>query len=420
MIDKCRLIKGLFLSDNIYVARQPIVTVDKKLYGYELLFRSIENDGLQSAQFSDGTIASTRVAVNVLNHIGLQRVAGDELAFINADEHFIMSDAILSLPRGRFVIELLETIEVNDETIGRIIELKKLGFHFALDGASCDLKYKEKFKAIFSYIDILKLDSTLINKQEFESKIEELNIFNFEFLVEKIETLEEFEYFKKLGCSYFQGYFFAKPDLLKQKALDPMYKEIFRLINILDEEGSIDEISTAFEESPDVTIQLLKFMNSGILNMKSNIRSIKHAIALLGRKPLKQWLFLITFSKSEVAVDGMRSPVIILAQSRAKLMSELASTLKSSDIDVHEASLVGILSLVDVITEAPLEDILEELTVSSSIKEALLKNRGKFAELLELTISIETSNIEKSNTILSKLKVSNESLKAAILESYNI
>lgn len=408
------------MSKDIYVARQPIVTVDKKIYGYELLFRSIENDGLERAQFTDGTIASTRVAVNVLNHIGLQQVVGDELAFVNADESFIMSDAILSLPREHFVIELLETIEINDEITDRIIELKKLGFHFAIDDASCNPKFLENFKPIFHYIDILKLDSTIIDKKGLESHIEELNGFDFELLAEKVETLEEFEYYKKLGCSYFQGFFFAKPDLMKQKALDPIYQEIFKLINILDDEGSIEEISTAFEESPDVTIQLLKFMNSGVLNMKSNIRSIKHAIALLGRKPLKQWLFLIAFSKAESATDGMRSPVVILAQSRAKLMSELASTLKSSDIDVHEASLVGILSLVDVITEAPLEDILEELTVSSSIKEALLKSRGKLGELLELTISIETANIEKSNTILSKFNVSNESLQAAILESYKI
>lgn len=408
------------MDKHIYIARQPIVTVDKKLYGYQLLFRSLENNGLQSAQFSDATIASTSVAVNVLNHIGLHKVLGNGLAYINVDKNFLLTEAILSLPKEQFILELLDTIVIDDEIIERIIELKKLGFRFALDDSSHDLKYVENFKPIFPYLNILKLDATLINKKEFESHIKELKTFSFDLLAEKVETQEEFDYFKKIGCSYFQGYFFAKPDLMKQKALDPIFKEIFELINLLNKDSSIEDISTAFENSPDITIQFLKFMNSGILKINTSIRSIKHAIALLGRKPLKQWLFLIAYSKSDAAVDGMRSPVVILAQTRSKLMSELALTLSSSEIDPHEASLVGILSLVDVITEAPLEDILKELTVSSSIKEALLKHSGKLGELLELTISIETSNIKKSNTILSKFNVSNENLKAAILESYNI
>ena len=138
------------MDNNIYIARQPIVTVDKKLYGYELLFRSIENEGLISAKFDDGAVASTRVAVNVLNHIGLSQVVGDKLAFINVDENFLLADAILSLPKEQFVIELLETIKINDEITQRIIELKKLGFHFALDDANCDQNFSENFLRLTS------------------------------------------------------------------------------------------------------------------------------------------------------------------------------------------------------------------------------------------------------------------------------
>jgi len=408
------------LNQDRYIARQPIMTVDGKLYGYELLFRSIENDGLHRAQFVDGTVASTNVAVNVLNYIGVQHVVGNDKAFINVDESFLFSEAILSIPKKVFILELLETIVFDYRVIDRIIELKKLGFSFSIDEANSNPNFVEDLKPIFKYIDILRLDADIFDKEKFEKNMEILKEFKFDLLAEKVETQEEFNYFKELGCSYFQGYFFAKPDLMKQKALDPVFKEVFDLINLLDNESSIDDISNAFENSPDITIQLLKFMNSGVLKINTNIRSIKHAIALLGRKPLKQWLFLIAFSKSDNVVDGMHSPVIILAQSRSVLMTQLALTLSSYKVDAHEASLVGILSLVDVITEAPMKDILKELTVSSAIKEALLNQSGKLGELLELTICIETSNMEKSNRILNELNVSNEKLKAAILESYNI
>ena len=198
-----------------------------------------------------------------------------------------------------------------------------------------------------------------------------------------------------------------------------MYTEIFQLINLLDNESTIEEISDSFGNSPDITIQLLTFMNSGSLPIKANIRSIKHAIALLGRAPLKRWLLLISFSKSKNSVDGMRSPVIILAQSRAKLMSELASKLVSSDMNKDEASFTGILSLVDVITNSSLEDVVKELKVSDAITDALLEKKGDLGVLLELAISIENSDLQKSKELINKLNISNQVINEAIIQSYN-
>lgn len=407
------------MDKNIYIARQPIVTVDKKIFAYELLFRSIENGGLESAKFADGDIASTRVAVNALNHIGLDKIVGSDLAFINIDSDLILTDAILSIPKDRFVLELLETIIITDEIKERIQELKKLGFKFALDDATCNPEFINNFKSIFPYLYVLKLDVSLINKKILEDHFQDIKGFDFKLLAEKVETEEDFNYFKDLGCTYFQGYFFARPNLIEQKALDPMYTEIFQLINLLDNESTIEEISDSFGNSPDITIQLLTFMNSGSLPIKANIRSIKHAIALLGRAPLKRWLLLIAFSKSKNSVDGMRSPVIILAQSRAKLMSELASKLVSSDMNKDEASFTGILSLVDVITNSSLEDVVKELKVSGAITDALLERKGDLGVLLELAISIENSDLQKSKELINKLNISNQVINEAIIQSYN-
>ena len=408
------------MTKNIYIARQPILTVDKKIYGYELLFRSIENDGLSKAHITDGKIASTRVAVNALNHIGRHQVVGEQLAFINIDENLLLTDAILSIPKEHFILELLETIVMNDEILNRIIELKKLGYRFALDDANCNEDFLNNFKVIFSYIDILKLDVTLIDKESLKSKLAEFRTFDFALLAEKVETQEDFEYYKGIGCIYFQGYFFAKPSLIQKKVLDPIYSEIFNLIKYLDDEYSIEEISHVFEDSPDVTIQLLKFMNSGILTIRTEIRSIKHSIALLGRQPLKRWLLLIAFSKSEAAVDGLRSPILAVAQSRAKLMSQLVSLLVSSDINKDEASLVGILSLIDVITEVSMEVVLEELALTANIKETLLDGDTELALLLKLIISIETSDMDMIDKLLNDFNLSAESIREVVLSSYNI
>jgi len=404
------------MSNNVYIARQPIITADNITYGYELLFRSLHEDGNIRPGFDDEMLATTRVVVNALNHIGMKELVGDNFAFINIDEELLLDDIIFTIPKDRFVLELLEHVEIREDTIERIVELKRLGYSLALDDAHCDPKFIEKFQQIFSYIDILKLDVSLIDTDILSQRISDLKSHKFLLLAEKVETQEQFNYYKSIGCKLFQGYFFAKPDIVQKTNLDPAYKNIFQLINLLDKDVDVSEISIAFEAHPEITIQLLRFMNSGLLGLRSKIRSISHAISLIGKKPLKQWLLLIAFSKSQDSGGGFNSPLISLALSRSKLMAELMKKFAHSRLDSHEAALVGILSLIDVITQTSMNVILAELEIDDELKKALLSHEGDLGKLLDLAISIEHFDIPKANALMDKLKLSHHALEAALLK----
>ena len=406
------------MSDHVYIARQPIVTLDNTIFGYELLFRALQTDGSVAVDFSDEMIATTRVVVNVLNHMGIDDVVGDATAFINIDKELLLDDIILSIPKERFIIELLEHIEVDEAVIKRVSELKSMGYTFALDDAHCEESFIENFKPLFPMISIIKLDVSLIDPAILETKMDDFRALPCKLLAEKVETKEQFEYYKNLGCELFQGYFFAKPDVVKKQALDPAYKKIFKLINVLDKDGDIDEVSLAFLEAPEVTLQLLRFMNAGNLSLKANIRSIEHAVSLLGKRPLKQWLLLIAFSKSDNKTDGRNSPIVDLAQSRAKLMSELMFKRSNDKKASNEAAFVGVLSLVDVITNTSMQIILDELDVDHPIQKALINHDGDLGELLKLAISMEHFEIDKANTLLGGLNLSHENLQEALVSSY--
>ncbi len=408
------------MSLNVYIARQPIVTVEQKTYAYELLFRGPQEDGSVQSAFNDGMIATTRVIVNALNHIGVTNLVGEHFAFINVNEELLHDDSLFTIPKDRFVIEILENLIVDDAVIERVKQLREMGYRIALDDAHCDNAFLDNFKPLFPHIDILKLDVSLIDKEKLKEHINVFRSYDFELLAEKVESKEDFNYYKALGCRYFQGYFFAKPDIVQKKALDPAYKDIFKLINLLDKDASVQEVSMAFEANPDITLQLLRFMNSGYLDLTTKIRSIAHAITLLGKRPLKQWLLLIAFSKSESAHGGFNSPLITLAQSRAKLMAELMRKFSDANIDPHEAALVGILSLVDVITETSIDVVLAELMVDESIERALLQHTGELGTLLELAIAMENFDITKANILLGNLKLSHENLEKALLESFKL
>ena len=404
------------MSNNVYIARQPILNLDNTIYGYELLFRSLHEDGSIMPGFDDDMLATTRVVVNALNHIGMKDLVGEHFAFINIDEELLLDDIIFTIPKDRFILELLEHIEIHEETLARIIELKKMGYILALDDAHCAPKFIEQFQQIFPYLDILKLDVSLVDTKALDKRFSELQNYNFTLLAEKVETREQFEYFKSIGCKLFQGYYFAKPDIIQKSKLEPAYKNIFQLINLLDKDVSVEEISIAFETHPEITIQLLRFMNSGLLGLRSQIRSIKHAVTLIGKPPLKQWLLLIAFSKSQDGGRSYNSPLITLALSRSRLMAELMKKYAHSRLNAHEAALVGILSLIDVITQTSMDIVLAEIEIDDELKKAILTHEGDLGALLDLAISIEHFDIPKANSLMDKLKLSHHALEAALFK----
>ena len=409
------------MEQTIYIARQPIVDHNQQSFGYELLFRSVQEDGSILSIFDDNLLATSRVLVNTLNHIGIKNLVGDQKAFINIDVKMLMDSMITTVPKERFVLELLETIIVDDKVIERIKELKKMGYTLALDDAHCAKEFIENFQPIFPYIDILKLDVSLIDTNVLKERISELKKYNFKLLAEKVETQEEFETYKELGCVLFQGYFFAKPKIITQKAMDPHYKNIFNLIKQLDRDIEMDELSQEFERQLDITWQLLRFMNSGQMHLKTEVRSIKHAITLLGKAPLKQWLLLIIYSKSDHANTGMlNSPIMELASSRSKLMYELMNTLHQDKKRNHEAAFVGLLSLMNSIVHLPIEVILDELHIAKETRSAIVEHKGEMGSLLALALAVEEFHLEDANDIVHTLKISEESFKNALFTSMRL
>ncbi len=405
-------------KNNIYIARQPIIDQDQNIQAYELLFRSVQEDGSILPIFEDNLLATTRVLVNTLNHIGINNLVGLHKAFVNIDEEMLMDNMIMTIPKERFIIELLETITITDALIHRIQELKEAGYRFALDDAHCDTDFIENFTPVFPYIDVLKLDIRLMDIEVLKTRIETFKSYDFKLLAEKVETEEEFQQYKELGCELFQGYYFAKPKVISQEAMDPHYKNIFNLIKTLDKDLDIDEISKAFERQVDITLQLLRFMNSGQLHLKSEIKSIKHAIALLGKEPLKQWLLLIAYSKSNHAnSSSLNSPLYEMASSRSKLMYELMDNLHNNNKRSHEAAFVGLLSLMNAIVHVPIEEILNELHVDNEVYQAITKHSGELGLLLELVLAVEEFNLEDANRIIHQLKISERAFKDALLTS---
>ncbi len=397
------------------------MTVSKELFAHELLFRdfseSPDNAGEQSVQ--NDLYATSRVAVNVLNQFGINRLAGDKDLFINADERFINGDFITMLPKERFVIEILEDVKIDGRLVSRIRELRDSGYRFAIDDVVFDEDFFGRYGSILPFVEILKIDIRENDVESVKSMIERLGVYrHLLFLAEKVENMQEFRQYKDAGCTLFQGYFFAKPEVREKRSLDPAMQTLLELTGLLSKDSSAPaEIAAAFEGAPDLALQLLQFLNSSHFAFKSPIRSISHAVMMIGKGELLTWLYMLAYANGNISKIEI-SPLVSLAGFRSKLMRKI-SKLHADRKELQDmASFTGTLSLADSLFEMPLSDILSEIEVDESIRAALLHRSGILYDYLEIAKSIEIADFKKCIDRARQIGVDMAELENSILESY--
>ncbi len=397
------------------------MTVSKELFAHELLFRDFteNSDNACEQSVQNDLYATSRVAVNVLNQFGINRLAGDKDLFINADERFINGDFITMLPKERFVIEILEDVKIDGRLVSRIRELRDSGYRFAIDDVVFDEDFFGRYGSILPFVEILKIDIRENDVESVKSMIERLGVYrHLLFLAEKVENMQEFRQYKDAGCTLFQGYFFAKPEVREKRSLDPAMQTLLELTGLLSKDSSAPaEIAAAFEGAPDLALQLLQFLNSSHFAFKSPIRSISHAVMMIGKGELLTWLYMLAYANGNISKIEI-SPLVSLAGFRSKLMRKI-SKLHADRKELQDmASFTGTLSLADSLFEMPLSDILSEIEVDESIRAALLHRSGILYDYLEIAKSIEIADFKKCIDRARQIGVDMAELENSILESY--
>jgi c-di-GMP phosphodiesterase len=321
------------------------------------------------------------------------------------------------LPNNKFVFEILETTILDENIIGKIKNLKAEGYVFALDDFNFEDSSFRHFIKIFDLIQYIKVDLKLTLKEQVINKINDFKPYPVSFLAEKVENLDEFEFYKKLGFKLFQGYFFSRPTIVRGKILDPTVIAVMNMINLIFKDPDINELEWAFKKFPELTINLLKYINSAAIASRSKIESIKQAIALLGHKQLLSWLLLMVYARPRE--NQNTSPLLFNAVERAKLMELfIKRTLRFSNrVLLDEAFLTGLLSLLDALFQTPMEEILDDLNISTEIKDAILKHQNLLGQVLLLIKKSEDNQVNEVAALLNGIKLTMNDYTEVKLES---
>lgn len=392
---------------DVYVARQAIFNINKKVIAYELLFR---NSNINEFTTKENVNPTLDVIRNSFSVIGLDKITGGKRAFINFDEELIKSRLIEAFPKEYIAIEILETVKPDFRVIECCKSLKEKGYLIALD----DFEYTEEFDELIKYIDIIKVDFLITKGKERKEIINKIKNKNIRFLAEKVETKEEFEEAVAYGYSYFQGYFFCKPVIISGKDISGYKFTYMNLIKELDKDNiDIKNIENLIKMDVSLSFKLLKAANSAHYSMKRKITSISDAIMIIGINQLKRWIFIITLEHiGKNSIDELVKMSLLRA-----CFGELLSKKMKSKISEFDAFLTGMFSLMDALMNIPIENILSDLPVSNDVKDALLGKDNMLSDLLKLIIEYEKGNWDAVKGLIDKFELEEEYASECYVEA---
>lgn len=392
---------------DFFLARQPILDRNQELFAYELLFREAEAD---SANVTNDLSATASVIAHAAE-LGMGNVIGSSLGFINVDAAVLLSDFIHFLPKDRVVLEILETVEVDERIIARVAELAAAGYAIALDDVVAESANVQK---LLPLADIIKVDISELNQDRVTRLARKFKQAGKRLLAEKVETVEQFQHCLDQAFDYFQGYYFAKPTILAGRKLTPSQIAIMRLMTQLASDAELTAIESSIKHDVSLGMSLLRLVNAPSAGVPEQIHSLGHAMKVLGRQQIQRWLQILLYAEADKG-RAAASPLLALATTRGRLLELIADTIHSGDRRMAGiAFTVGILSLMDALFGLPMQEILRHLSVATEVRDALLDRRGIYGDMLRLVECIEKidTSCPQLAHLLDKLNLSSEQLCA--------
>lgn len=371
---------------NIFIARQPILNEKKQTIAYELLFRDSPKNLFPAI---DGNTATSKLLSNSFFSMGIKEITNNKPAFINFTKELILEETPLFFPKENIIIEILENIEPEENIIQQILKFKKKGYKIALD----DFIFHEKYQPLIELCNIIKFDIISTPLEEIKSIVKKIqdNHPHIVLLAEKIETPQQFQIAREMGFKLFQGYFFAKPEILSQKDISPNKASVLKLFSEINKPIlNTDKLINLIKNDVSISYKLLKFLNSAYFAIPYKINTIKDAVNFLGSVEIKKFIKII--AASEIA-DSKPPELLRQAIIRAK-MFELIGEYITTDFSSDELFTIGIFSLMDAMLDIEMSNVLENINFSQRINNALT---GKNELVNTIKLIIDSTEYAKWN-----------------------
>ncbi|QDU69354.1 EAL and HDOD domain-containing protein [Engelhardtia mirabilis] len=365
-------------SRPLFVGRQPIFTRRLGVFAYELLFRPTE-EALESFVVDEDR-ATSEVLVGACLELGLDRLVGDRLAFVNLTKRFLTEEGLLPAGPDQIVLEILENVSGDQETIDAVKRLRGEGYRIALDDFTLDAPTN----TLLQLADIVKLDLRAMSIEECAPLVEELIDRGIEVLAEKIETIDEFKACKELGFHYFQGYFLERPSIVKGRAMGSTKTQILAVLSELySPEVDIDRLQRAISVDMGLSYRILRHINTARYGIRRSVESVREAVVFLGLNRVRNLASLVLMA----SVENKPDELIRTAMLRGRMCEILAQKADRERPDSYFT--VGMFSCLDALLDTAMDAVLARLPLSEDVQRALIEGGGDAGDVLSAVVAYE-------------------------------
>jgi c-di-GMP-related signal transduction protein len=235
------------------------------------------------------------------------------------------------------------------------------------------------------------------------SMCEEFTRRGIRMVAEKVETREDLESARSMGYRCFQGYFFARPEILAAREIPVCKMNALRLMRALHQpELDFTELEQLIRRDVSIAHKLLRFVNSAAFACSERVDNVLHALALPGENGVRKWVALAAMPN--LATDKV--PELVRMSVYRGRFCELVAERTDVKAQASECFLMGLFSLLDVMMSRPLSALLPELGLREKVCAALCGEPGpgnRFGDVYDLCIACEaadTAAIEKHAEML--------------------
>lgn len=377
--------RGDRMTAEVFLGRQPMVDVDRQVFGYELLYRG----GPDSATiFHDPDAATRGVMERVLLQWGMEHVVGDRFGMINASASLVIHGLHRAMPPEGMIIEIREETPFDDDTITALQQARYDGYHFTLDNVSRlgDLERSQ----LLPLASIVKIELTTTHDAEIPRLIDVARERSpgIQVVAEKVESVADFKRCVDHGFDLFQGYYIAKPELLRRPARPAGTRSAAALHDSLVSHGrgiDVGALESIMASDPSLAFRLLTAVNANAFGLDRSVHSLDQAMSLLGPEKLRCLAELIASSGDTIDDD--------IHITRGAVRARMAAELLAGTDQAGSGVTVALLSTTDLLYGAPIAELLAELPVTDEIVGALLHGRGQLGETLDVIRACERNDI---------------------------
>jgi EAL and modified HD-GYP domain-containing signal transduction protein len=384
-------------APNVFVARQPIMRTDSTVAGYELLYRSPLDPHLVDR---NPRAATGHVLATALFSIGLERLVGASRAWINFPRSWLIDGVIGVLPHDRVVLEVLESVHIDDDLLGTCTTLKERGFTLALDR----FEPNDEREPLLKLADYVKVDIGHVGEEHWGELLTQITSSGATPVAERVEDWFDLDKTKKAGFELFQGYYLTRPHIVTGTEVPVLDSTRLMAVQVAaNERSTLDDVERIVAGDAGLAFRLLRYLNAASFGFRDPISNVRQAVIKLGDRGARTWLLLATI---HALGKGRPLELIAISAIRARMCERLALASGREHLR-DDVFMAGLFFNIDAITGMPMEEVLEAITLPPDVAAALVGQPAhELGDILGVAVAYQTGMWDQVEQLTTKLGIS--------------